>query len=604
MGKETVGIGRNLTDKGISREEAEHLARNDIAEACALLNQFPWYDGLTDNRKAALIERFLETPVDVIQHARQRDRPGATLCRDAGESDAVARRAAGLRTLYSGATMKDVTIQEKDRTMKRVALIIAIAFFCMVGSAVAQSVTVDYGSTTHTGSPNIFGMHNWPCNGSCVFSSSENYNYPGSTAMQQQMVDIGGTFVRSEAHFSQTVPNTTVSQYSADMSAGCPGGSTCDPNTWTWDGPSNTDGQVTEQLSAYPGVTLVLIAGGSPAWLSSGSSDGFPTDFTVYNDIQKKYFQHFNNISPVAFVEILPEPNTPPGFTPDQYATIYQNAVGAIRSISNSVRIGGPGVTTSCGGSDGTDCFQSYVTAMQATGAEIDYLSAHSYAGTLISSKMANIAQSAGVPAYITEWNSAGDFNDPANGDTSDSVSFIGDVLTQMINDGYVGSTYYSGGHYLFDDSSLYLFDTPTHGILMKKAQTWFLMAKQLGLGAGNFTVKSSSPSGVSAALGAVNAAGKPVVVVVNHTGSPVNANVTLNNLGLSGNVSLLEYLADHGSNDATSPILNGSANVSGGSTSFSISMTPFSTAGAILGGSVSPTPTPRPRLHQRPPQD
>jgi hypothetical protein len=88
MGKETVGIGRNLTDKGISREEAEHLARNDIAEACALLNQFPWYDGLTDNRKAALIERFLETPVDVIQHARQRGRPGATLCRDAGKSDA------------------------------------------------------------------------------------------------------------------------------------------------------------------------------------------------------------------------------------------------------------------------------------------------------------------------------------------------------------------------------------------------------------------------------------------------------------------------------------------------------------------------------------
>src|ERR1700682_3209836 len=142
----------------------------------------------------------------------------------------------------------------------------------------AQSVTVDYGTTTHTGSPNIFGMTHWPCNGSCVFSSSENFNYPGSTNMQQQMVNIGGTFVRFEAHFRQTVPNTTVSQYLADMGAGRPGGSTCDPNTWTWHGPTNTDGQITEQLAATPTVTLMLIAGGFPDWLATnGSSGGPPT---------------------------------------------------------------------------------------------------------------------------------------------------------------------------------------------------------------------------------------------------------------------------------------------------------------------------------------
>src|ERR1700737_4362022 len=120
-------------------------------------------------------------------------------------------------------------------------------------------------------------------------------------------------------------------------------------------------------------------------------------------------------------------------------------------------------------------------------------------------------------------------------------------------------------------------------------------MANKLGLGAGNFAVKSSSLNGVSVALGAVNSAGHPVAVVVNHTGSPVNVNVQLNNLGLSGNVSLLEYVADHGSNDATSPIFNGSTNVVGGSTSFTIPMTAFSIAGAILGASVSPTPTPTP---------
>src|ERR1700730_15437132 len=140
------------------------------------------------------------------------------------------------------------------------------------------------------------------------------------------MVNIGGTFVRFEAHFNQVVPNTTVSQYLADMGAGCPGGSTCDPNSWTWNGPNDTDGQITEQLSANPAVTLMLIAGGFPNWLSSnGGPSGSPTDFNVYNDIQKKYFQHFNNIRAVPFVEIWPEPNTD-GITPSQYATVYQQA--------------------------------------------------------------------------------------------------------------------------------------------------------------------------------------------------------------------------------------------------------------------------------------
>jgi len=55
-GKLTIGIGRNLTDDGISEPEAELLLSNDIAVASSRLEEaFPWTSGLDDVRRAALI---------------------------------------------------------------------------------------------------------------------------------------------------------------------------------------------------------------------------------------------------------------------------------------------------------------------------------------------------------------------------------------------------------------------------------------------------------------------------------------------------------------------------------------------------------------------
>lgn len=56
VGKVTIGVGRNLTDKGISRWEAFSMLDADISEAerdCAAL--FQNYDQLADNRKAVLL---------------------------------------------------------------------------------------------------------------------------------------------------------------------------------------------------------------------------------------------------------------------------------------------------------------------------------------------------------------------------------------------------------------------------------------------------------------------------------------------------------------------------------------------------------------------
>jgi lysozyme len=54
-GKTTIGIGRNLDDRGITTEEAEYLARNDIAEAIrACRRLFTAWDSMTDARQEAL----------------------------------------------------------------------------------------------------------------------------------------------------------------------------------------------------------------------------------------------------------------------------------------------------------------------------------------------------------------------------------------------------------------------------------------------------------------------------------------------------------------------------------------------------------------------
>ena len=55
VGKTTIGVGRNLTDKGISFQEAQGLLTNDIADAAAdLAAKLPWTATLDDARKGAL----------------------------------------------------------------------------------------------------------------------------------------------------------------------------------------------------------------------------------------------------------------------------------------------------------------------------------------------------------------------------------------------------------------------------------------------------------------------------------------------------------------------------------------------------------------------
>lgn len=55
VGKLTIGVGRNLDDNGITEDEAAYLLQNDIAVSERELSRLPWFSGLDDVRKGAII---------------------------------------------------------------------------------------------------------------------------------------------------------------------------------------------------------------------------------------------------------------------------------------------------------------------------------------------------------------------------------------------------------------------------------------------------------------------------------------------------------------------------------------------------------------------
>lgn len=57
VGKLTVGIGRNLEDRGLTHEEAVYLLNNDIADFTKQLSEkLPWFDAAPEKVKLVLTD--------------------------------------------------------------------------------------------------------------------------------------------------------------------------------------------------------------------------------------------------------------------------------------------------------------------------------------------------------------------------------------------------------------------------------------------------------------------------------------------------------------------------------------------------------------------
>lgn len=55
QGKLTIGVGRNLDDVGISKEEAERMLDADISRAVGYAGAFSWYRNLNEPRRDVIL---------------------------------------------------------------------------------------------------------------------------------------------------------------------------------------------------------------------------------------------------------------------------------------------------------------------------------------------------------------------------------------------------------------------------------------------------------------------------------------------------------------------------------------------------------------------
>lgn len=84
LGVPTIGVGRNLRDKGISHDEAQFLLENDLDECIKDCLAFPWFADLDEIRQRAIVDlRFnlgrakLRTFTNTLAAMARKDYPRA-----------------------------------------------------------------------------------------------------------------------------------------------------------------------------------------------------------------------------------------------------------------------------------------------------------------------------------------------------------------------------------------------------------------------------------------------------------------------------------------------------------------------------------------------
>lgn len=70
-GKLTIGVGRNLDDRGITAEESAYLLSNDIDRVWTELKaRIPWMTGLSDVRQRVLLDMAFNLGIDGLMKFR------------------------------------------------------------------------------------------------------------------------------------------------------------------------------------------------------------------------------------------------------------------------------------------------------------------------------------------------------------------------------------------------------------------------------------------------------------------------------------------------------------------------------------------------------
>lgn len=93
VGKLTIGVGRNLDDKGISYAEAMALLDKDIADTTNdCVHAFPWFSGLSEPRQWVVLSMVFNMGLAGFQNFKR-----MIACLELGDHDGAAHEMANSR---------------------------------------------------------------------------------------------------------------------------------------------------------------------------------------------------------------------------------------------------------------------------------------------------------------------------------------------------------------------------------------------------------------------------------------------------------------------------------------------------------------------------
>lgn len=466
-----------------------------------------------------------------------------------------------------------------------IALIVSLllALFAPGGAsaAVGANVSVDYSVSAVQGSPYVFGFNKNP-----LLSQASDV-FP-------KLQDIGMTRIRNTAYMDKLNMCSTIAAWNANT------GNCADPATWDW----STFWWVAQAKANNMKVSMIFAY--APAFLTySGDIFGIPKDWTIYEDIVKKIYTHYQ--SDIDWVEILNEPNASwflnlsgSGYADSQTAIkdFYYHIAKAIRSVSTTVPMGG----LSSYGME-TANLAAVLDDARIPHSWVDYGSFHEYsrnAGKIDIGPMKSTFTSRGyassVPIMVTEFNTEPSYSEERS---FNSGSWLGLQLSRYIKQGYYALDYYSAypsyyplsGEPYFsptDKSNYGMYswnDATGTSTLLPMAYTYKMLSKKLGLGAGAFTVNGTAVAGIDDAFGATNSNGNKVAFLVNNTAQYKNVNVVLKNTGITGSAQVSTYLATFRdfTNTGESAYQTSNKTAVSGQVTEAVTLAPFSVAGVIV---------------------
>ncbi|HRN69941.1 MAG TPA: hypothetical protein PLS49_02040, partial [Candidatus Woesebacteria bacterium] len=341
----------------------------------------------------------------------------------------------------------------------------------------------------------------------------------------------GVTFLRTDFFIQFSLPTTTIEAYKNNTN------NIQDPKNW-----NTTFIQQRKEIfknAKERDMQTLGIVSYAPSWLTySGTTQGVPKDWNIYEDLVKKTYKlHRDSID---YVEIWNEPThtffldikNSPYTREEAYSLIFKHGAHAITQVDEEINDGKKvqiGAQISHNPSDMT-ILKAFLTDTEIYN-YIDFISYHNYVSSEPSNnEIIRIIQKSPLkdkPLILSEWN----YDSKENVDNpyktgNEAITFTANKLIDFNKMSLLGANYYS--LFPIDESS----QTLGHGYLafykeisnkpqlLPQAKTWRLLSKSLELGNGkNYIVKATERDDINS-LGFINSNGVLGGTFVNNTDS------------------------------------------------------------------------------------